>query len=58
MPGYKIEDKYKIRLFWKDMLTDNGLIGKIEIRKGTKDYILEQIEINLSKLRKVIIELC
>jgi len=51
-----IKREFKIRMFYDNMLNQNGLLGRIDIKKGTKEFILEELKKNLNNLRKVIIE--
>lgn len=49
--------KYKIRLFYKATVTyPNTATGEIEIKKGSKDYVLGLLNDNLKFCDKVIIE--
>jgi len=43
-------------MFYDNMLNQNGLLGKIDIKKGGKEFVLEELRKNLNNLRKVIIE--
>ena len=48
---------YRITLYYKDFLVDlNHCIGKAEIRKGSKEFVLNTIKENLGLTRKVVIE--
>ena len=48
--------KYKLRLFYPSVVLPFIATGKIEIRNGSKDYVLSLLRDKLDKVEKVIIE--
>ena len=47
---------YKLRLFYPSVVLPYIATGKIEIRKGSKDYVLGLIEKKIDKCQKIIVE--
>lgn len=48
--------KYKLRLFYPSVVLPYIAYGKIEVRIGSKDYVLSLLRNKLDKIEKVIIE--
>ena len=48
--------EYKLRMFYHSIVIPYAATGKIEIRKGSKDYVLSLIEDKIDKCEKIIVE--
>ena len=46
---------YKVRLFSNTLITDSGMLGKVEIKNCSEEGVIEVVRTNLRKCRKIII---
>lgn len=59
MPKMPVRGKkmqYKLRLFYPSVVMPYVATGRIEVRKGSKDYILDLIRSKIDKCQKIIVE--
>ena len=49
-------NEYKIRIFHKDVVTEKGMFGKIEVKKTYAINVNDVVTNNLKKAKKIIIE--
>jgi len=59
--GFELDEdgsgvQYKLRLFYNPTVDMKTASGKIDVRKGSKDYVLGLLKDNLDKCSKVIVE--
>lgn len=48
--------EYKLRVFHKDIINENGVFGKIEILAGSKERVIHKIRQTIDNARKIIVE--